>query len=93
MCVLTPFGTRVHVPWCMAVTSKMLRLSSGWEVESMWTDDGFVIRLPENEEVVETELLLPAPGELKDLVMRQLGSTSLFAAKFREAAARAPAAA
>ena len=88
VCVLSPFGTRVHVPWCMAVTSKM-RNERGWEVESMWTDDGFVIRLPDNEEVVDTELLLPAPGELKDLVMRQLGSSSLFAAKFREAAARA----
>jgi len=88
VCVLSPFGKRVHVPWCMAVTSKM-RSERGWEVESMWTDDGFVIRLPDNEEVVDTELLLPAPGELKDLVMRQLGSTSLFAAKFREAAARA----
>ena len=88
VCVLTPFGNRVHIPWCMAVTSKM-RTERGWEVESMWTDDGFVIRLPDNEEVVDTELLLPAPGELKDLVMRQLGSTSLFAAKFREAAARA----
>jgi ATP-dependent helicase Lhr and Lhr-like helicase len=88
VCVLSPFGKRVHVPWCMAVTAKM-HSERGWEVESMWTDDGFVIRLPDNEEVVDTELLLPAPGELKDLVMRQLGSTSLFAAKFREAAARA----
>ncbi len=88
VCVLTPFGTRVHVPWCMAVTSKM-RTERGWEVESMWTDDGFVIRLPDNEETVDTDLLLPAPGEFKDLVMRQLGSSSLFAAKFREAAARA----
>jgi len=88
ICVMTPFGTGVHVPWCMAVTS---RISSGrgWEVESMWTDDGFVIRLPENEEPIETELLLPDPGELRDLVLRQLGATSLFAAKFREAAARA----
>ncbi len=38
---------------------------------------------------LETEWLLPSPAELKDLVLRQLGSTSLFAAKFREAAARA----
>jgi len=88
VCVLTPYGTRVHVPWCMAVTSKM-RHERGWEVESMWTDDGFVIRLPDNQEPVDAELLLPAPGEFRDLVMRQLGSTSLFAAKFREAAARA----
>src|SRR5260370_34949617 len=72
----------------MGVTAK-LRAERGVEVETMWSDDGFVIRLPETEEPLETDWLLPAPGELKDLVLRQLGSTSLFAAKFREAAARA----
>jgi ATP-dependent Lhr-like helicase len=88
VCVLTPFGSRVHAPWCMAVTAK-LRAERGVEVETMWSDDGFVIRLPETEEPLETDWLLPLPAELKDLVLRQLGSTSLFAAKFREAAARA----
>jgi len=88
ICVLSPYGSRVHVPWCMAVVAK-IRAERGWEVESMWSEDGFVIRLPENEEPVEPELLLPSPVELKELVLRQLGSTSLFAAKFREAAARA----
>jgi len=88
VCVLTPFGSRVHAPWCIAVTAK-LRAERGWEVESMWSDDGFVIRLPENEEPIDSTLLIPAPAEFRDLVIRQLGSTSLFAAKFREAAARA----
>jgi ATP-dependent helicase Lhr and Lhr-like helicase len=88
VCVLTPFGSRVHAPWCIAVTAK-LRAERGWEVESMWSDDGFVIRLPENEEPIDSSLLIPAPAEFRDLVIRQLGSTSLFAAKFREAAARA----
>src|ERR1039458_8510650 len=92
VCVLTPFGSRVHAPWCMAVTAK-LRAERGVEVETMWSDDGFVIRLPESasesDGPLETDWLLPAPAELKDLVLRQLGSTSLFAAKFREAAARA----
>jgi ATP-dependent Lhr-like helicase len=88
VCVLTPFGSRVHAPWCMAVTAK-LRTERGVEVETMWSDDGFVIRMPESEEPLETEWLLPAPAELKDLVLRQLGSTSLFAAKFREASSRA----
>jgi len=88
VCVLTPFGTRVHAPWCMAATAK-LRAERGLEVETMWTDDGFVIRMPEEEEALDTSWLLPSPAELKDLVLRQLGSTSLFAAKFREAAARA----
>jgi ATP-dependent Lhr-like helicase len=88
ICVLTPFGSRVHAPWSIAVTAK-LRAERGWEVESMWSDDGFVIRLPDNEEPVDSSLLIPSPSEFRDLVIRQLGSTSLFAAKFREAAARA----
>src|SRR5579871_463555 len=88
ICVLTPFGNRVHAPWCMAVDAK-IRAERGWEVESLWSDDGFVIRLPGNEEPIDSSLLLPSATELKDLVLRELGSTSLFAAKFREAAARA----
>ncbi len=88
VCVLTPFGSRIHAPWCMAVTAK-LRNQRGIEPESMWTDDGFVLRLPESEEVFDPQLFLPSASELKELVLAQLGSTSLFAAKFREAAGRA----
>jgi ATP-dependent Lhr-like helicase len=91
VCVLTPFGSRVHAPWCMAVTSR-LRAERGLDVETMWSDDGFVIRFPDNpdsETPIDTEVLLPSAAELRDLVLRQLGSTSLFAAKFREAAGRA----
>ena len=88
ICVLTPFGSRVHAPWCMAVTAK-LHAERGIEVESMWSDDGFVLRLPDSDAAVEIEDLVLSPAEFKELVLRQLGSTSLFAAKFREAASRA----
>ncbi len=88
ICVLTPFGSRVHAPWCMAVIAK-LRAERGIEVESMWSDDGFVLRLPDSDAAVEIEDFVLSPAELKELVLRQLGSTSLFAAKFREAASRA----
>ena len=88
VCVLTPFGRPVHIPWCMAVTAK-LRAERGLEVESMWSDDGFVLRLPDSDESIASDVLFPTPAEFKDLVLRQLGSTSLFAAKFREAAGRA----
>src|ERR1700720_7078 len=76
ICVLTPFGSRVHAPWCMAVTAK-LRAERGIEVESMWSDDGFVLRLPDNDAAVEIEDFVLSPAELKELVLRQLGSTSL----------------
>ncbi len=88
VCVLTPFGSGVHAPWCMAVTSR-IRSERGIEAESMWSDDGFVVRLPETETPIDSEILIPSAAELKDLVVRQLGSTSMFAAKFREAAGRA----
>ena len=88
ICVLSPYGQQVHAPWCMAVTAK-LREERGLEPESMWTDDGFVIRLPETEEPIDAAILLPDAAEFRDLVLRQLGSTSLFAARFREAAGRA----
>jgi len=88
VCVLTPFGSPVHAPWCMAVTAK-LRTQRGLEVESMWSNDGFVLRVPDGDENIRSEDLLPTPAECKELLLRQLGSTSLFAAKFREAASRA----
>jgi ATP-dependent helicase Lhr and Lhr-like helicase len=88
ICVLTPFGSRVHAPWSMAATAK-LRDELGIEAESMWSDDGFVLRLPETDEPVDSEYLIPTVAEFRNLVLRQLGSTSLFAARFREAAGRA----
>lgn len=75
----------------MAVSAK-LRAERGLEVESMWSDDGFVLRIPEGDgpdSEITSEMLMPDPGEFHQLVLRQLGSTSLFAAKFREAASRA----
>ncbi len=88
VCVLTPYGSRIHAPWCIAITAK-LRADYGREVESMWSEDGFVLRLPDSDEPLDIEALFPSVAEFTSLVMHQLGGTSLFAAKFREAAGRA----
>ena len=88
ICVLTPFGGRIHAPWAMAVVERA-RAESGLDVETMWTDDGFVIRFPETDDPPDTGLMLPASEEVESLVLRQLGASALFAAKFREAAGRA----
>jgi ATP-dependent Lhr-like helicase len=88
LCVLSPFGGRIHAPWAMAAVERA-RAESGLDVETMWTDDGFVVRFPETEEPPDPALLVPASDEAEALVVRQLGATALFAAKFREAAARA----
>lgn len=88
VCVLTPFGSRVHAPWALAVTAR-IRAAGGPDVETQWGDDGFMLRFPDTDGVPDANALLLAPAEAADLVLRQLGSTALFAAKFRENAARA----
>ncbi len=88
VCVLSPFGSRIHAPWAMAVVERA-RAETGLDVETMWTDDGFVVRFPETDEPPDPRLMLPASEEVEALVLRQLGGTAMFAAKFREAAGRA----
>ncbi len=88
VCVLTPFGSRIHAPWAMAITGR-IRASGGADVEAMWGDDGFVLRFPDSDAPPDSELILIDADEATDLVLRQLSGTALFAAKFRESAARA----
>ena len=88
VCVLSPFGSRIHAPWAMAVVERV-RAEVGLDVETMWTDDGFVVRFPETEDPPDPRLLVPAAEEVEALVLNQLGGTAMFAAKFREAAGRA----
>jgi ATP-dependent Lhr-like helicase len=87
VCVLSPRGGRIHAPWAMAAAAK-IREERGVDVETLWGDDGFVVRFPDVDEPPDVRLLLPDPEEAQALVVRQLGATALFAAKFRENAAR-----
>src|SRR5438552_18321241 len=48
-----------------------------------------VFRLPESDEPPEDDLFFPRADEVEDLVVQALGTTSLFAARFRETEARA----
>lgn len=88
VCILSPFGSRVHAPWAMAVAARLRSETTG-EVDLMWSDDGIVFRLPEADEPPPIEKFLPNSGEIEDEVVQQVGSTALFAARFRENAARA----
>jgi len=95
--ILTPFGGRVHAPWALAIESRLdERLRSG--AQTIWSDDGIAIRLPEGEVAGGhdgsgphgiNELLFPTAEEVEDLVVGRLGGSAMFAARFRENAARA----
>jgi ATP-dependent Lhr-like helicase len=88
MCVLSPFGSRVHAPWGLAIEQRLTdRLGPGAQV--LWSDDGIVVRLPEAVERIPVDDLLFDPQEIEDEVVRVLPGTALFASVFREASARA----
>jgi ATP-dependent Lhr-like helicase len=61
---------------------------SGFEVQVMYTDDGIVLRFADVDDLPELAELLPDPDELEELLTEQLATTALFAALFRENAAR-----
>jgi ATP-dependent Lhr-like helicase len=86
--ILSPFGARVHAPWATAVAGRLRDEATG-EVDLMWSDDGIVFRLPEADQPPALEQFFPRSDEIEDLVIRELGGTALFAARFRENAARA----
>ena len=86
LCLLSPWGGRVHAPWALALEA---RLRPSGEVETLWSDDGIVVRVPDRETPPDAAALLPGPEEIEELVVGALGGSALFAAHFREAAGRA----
>ena len=88
LCVLSPFGGRVHSAWGLAISAR-IRSESALESDAIWSDDGIVVHLPDADEPPGAELVMVDPVELEELVVRELASSALFGARFRENAARA----
>ena len=88
VCILTPFGGRVHAPWAMALAAR-LRDALGLEAQSIWSDDGIALHLPDADAPPPLADLLVDPDELEELVVQEVGQTALFGSRFRENAARA----
>lgn len=88
LCVHSHLGARVHAPWSQAIEARV-RDRMGLEVQCMYTDDGIVVRLPDTDDPPPPDLVAFDPEEIEDLVVQQVGSSALFASRFRECAARA----
>jgi ATP-dependent Lhr-like helicase len=93
--ILSPFGGRVHAPLTLAIEAR-LRERLGIEAQTIWSDDGIAVRLPEGEgdgdarRLAEIEaLLFPSAEDVEDLVVEAVGGSALFASRFRENAGRA----
>jgi ATP-dependent Lhr-like helicase len=88
VCILTPFGARVHAPWAMAAGAR-LHGTLGLEAQFIWSDDGIAFHLPDADVPPPTEELVPDPDELEEQVVAQVGQSALFGSRFRENAGRA----
>ncbi|MBJ7332699.1 MAG: DEAD/DEAH box helicase, partial [Solirubrobacteraceae bacterium] len=88
VCVLTPFGGRVHAAWSLAISAR-IRDQIGLESDAIYSDDGIIVHLPDADEPPGAEWFLVEPDELEDIVVGELGGSALFGARFRENAGRA----
>jgi ATP-dependent Lhr-like helicase len=88
LCVLSPFGGRVHSAWALALSAR-IRDEFGLESDAIWSDDGIVVHLPDADEPPSADLVLVEPDAIEDLVVGELSASALYGARFRENAARA----
>ncbi len=87
--VHSPYGVPVHAPWALAINAR-LRERYGIDGQAVASDDGIVVRIPETDAEPPTgEVVVFEPDEIEELVTAEVGGSALFAARFRECAARA----
>ena len=85
----SPYGRRVHAPWALAIGGR-LHAQWGADASIVASDDGIVARLPDSDgKLPDAALFLFEPEKLLRIVREAVSSTALFAARFRECAARA----
>ena len=84
------FGGRVNAPWGMALARRARESLGGVDVQVQTTDDGIMLRMPELSSLPPVQALLGlTPAEAEQLVMEEVGASSLFGARFRMNAGRA----
>ncbi len=88
----SPYGAAVHAPWALVIAARM-RERYGVDVAAMHADDGIVLRLPdveyENGPPDFADFVVLDPQTLEAEVTAEIGGAAIFAARFRECAARA----
>ena len=78
VCVLTPYGSKVHAPWATAIVAR-LRAALGGEADVVWADDGMAFRVTGVDQPPAAELFFPSSVEIERLVTSSLAESSLFA--------------
>lgn len=103
--VHTPYGARVHAPWALAVSARLrerygVDVAAAHSDDGMvfrvpdtlgdpWADPLGAGAAATDAGPPAADLVLLQPDEVEDVVTAEVGSSALFAARFRECAARA----
>lgn len=88
ICILSPFGARIHAPWSIAIEAR-LRAELDQEIQCVYTDDGIVVRVADQEGLPGLADLIPASETIEEQLLQDLSQSAVFASHFRENAARA----
>ena len=88
VCILSPFGSRVHAPWAL-VLARQLEDQLGYPIHPLWTDDGIALRFADGDVLPDDDQLIPDPDDVERVLVDELARSSVFASHFRENAARA----
>jgi ATP-dependent Lhr-like helicase len=88
VCILSPFGSRVHAPWSL-VLAKQLEAELGYPLHPLYTDDGIALRFADGDVLPTDDQLVPDPDDVEAVLVEELARSSVFASHFRENAARA----
>ena len=84
------FGGRVNAPWSMALAHRARESLGGVDVQVQTTDDGIMLRMPDVGSLPPVHALMGmSAAEVEQLVMEEVGASSLFGARFRMNAGRA----
>ncbi|MFG3696557.1 ATP-dependent helicase [Micromonospora sp. NPDC047620] len=88
LAVHSVLGARVNGPWALAI-GRRLTERYGVDAQVMPSDDGIVVRLPDTaDEPPGADVVVFEPEEIAQLVEESVGTSALFASRFRECAAR-----
>nr|WP_245718751.1 DEAD/DEAH box helicase [Micromonospora rhizosphaerae] len=88
LAVHSVLGARVNGPWALAI-GRRLAERYGVDAQVMPSDDGIVVRLPDTaDEPPGADVVVFEPDEIAQLVEESVGTSALFASRFRECAAR-----
>ncbi|MFR9775467.1 ATP-dependent helicase [Micromonospora sp. MS34] len=88
LAVHSVLGARVNGPWALAI-GRRLAERYGVDAQVMPSDDGIVVRLPDTADSPPgADVVVFEPDEIAQLVEESVGTSALFAARFRECAAR-----